>query len=140
MGSIIGGFISLMFLFLLHLSGFDKVVLATSSLIYILRCDSEHVENLAFIGALEWTLMSIELYDDIDYIRHSLNIAHSDQEHSFIEYITERKYSITNVKHDPSEDKQYCNGKWNFTRKGKNLSFIPRARLPIQSYLKLGLN
>jgi len=84
--------------------------------------------------------MSIELYDDIDYIRHCHNIEVSNKEHSFIECITERENSITIVKHDPTEDKQYCNGIWNFTRKGINLSFILTARLPIQSYLKLGLN
>jgi len=84
--------------------------------------------------------MSIELYDDIDYIRHCHNIELSNNDHSFVECITERENSITKVKHGQSEDKQYCTGIWNFTRKGKNLVFILTARLPIQSYLKLGLN
>jgi len=140
MGLISGVFISLMFLFFLHLAGFDEVTLTTSSLVNIFRCGQEHVKNIAFIGALECTLMSIELYDDIDYIRHCHNTELSNKEHRFIECITERENSITKVKHDPTEDKQYCYGIWNFTRKGKNLSFILRARLPIQSYLKLGLN
>jgi len=133
MGLISGVFISLMFLFFLHLVGFDEVIITTSSLVNIFRCGQEHMGNIALIGAMECTLMSIELFDDIDYIRHCHNIELSNNEHSFIECITERENSITKVKHGPSEDEQYCNGIWNFTRKGKNLVFILTARLPIQS-------
>jgi len=49
MGLISGVFISLMFLFFLHLAGFDEVTLTTSSLVNILRCGGNCTGNTVFI-------------------------------------------------------------------------------------------
>ena len=101
MGLISGVFISLMFLFFLHLAGFDEVTLTTSSLVNILRCGGNCTGNTVFIVDGKWPLVIICLFNGLRNIAFFLSIKLGNRNHDYKQWTDKLKFSVIQRENDP---------------------------------------